>query len=324
MRTLASSFLLATIVAILACGGGDDDGDPTATSTGNVTGTEDPATATATETGNEPGPPASLVVASSELAVGQNRFIFGLFDAENRLVDDAEATLTLYRSADTDPVELGTFDVEFRQIEYPDAEAPPDINGVYAADLEFSEAGTYGVRINVQGQGEAPQGLRVFIQVQEGSSGVQVGDPAPASDNPTAEDVEDLATIDSDEPPNPQFHELSIAQALASGRPTLVSFATPAFCTSRLCGPMIDVLLALYPEYEGEVNFIHVEPFELDSEGQVILDGERFVTSQTFDEWGLSAEPVTFLIGADSIVVYRFESVVTQAELREALDTLLN
>lgn len=294
-----------------ACGGDDDDAE---------TPSEEEPTTEATATSDEP---VALVVASSELIVGSNRFIFGLFDAENTPVDGLDATLTLFSDPQNNPTEIGTFDVEFREIEFPNEDQPPDITGVYASQLEFPSAGVYGAQINVAGQNEVPQGLRVLLQVQAEGTGVQVGDQAPASETPTTDEVENLETIDSDDPPNPQFHELSIADALQSGSPTLVSFATPAFCTSRLCGPMVDVLLTIYPEYEGSVNFIQVEPFELDDQGQVVTENGTFKRGQTFNEWGLTSEPVTFLIDPSGTVVYRFESVVTQDELREAIDALL-
>ena len=314
--TLPKLFLILALplAVLVACGSGDDSDEST----------PEPTTGAATaEASAEQGEPVALVVASSELVVGENRFIFGLFDAENTTVDGAEATLTLFSDPQGSPTEIGTFDVEFREIEFPNPDQPPDITGVYATELDFPTAGVYGAQINVAGQEEVPQGLRVLLDVQAEGSGVQVGDQAPASDTPTTDEVENLERIDSDDPPNPQFHELSIAGALQSGQPTLVAFLTPAFCTSRLCGPMIDVLLSIYPEYEGQVNFIHVEPFELDEEGQVVTDGSAFKPGQTFTEWGLTSEPVTFLIDESGVVIYRFESVVTQDELREALDSLL-
>lgn len=310
LRTLLPA-LLISFALVAACGGDDDDAEPPS---------EEEPTTEATATSDEP---VALVVASSELVVGSNRFIFGLFDAENTPVDGLDATLTLFSDPQNNPTEIGTFDVEFREIEFPNEDQPPDITGVYASQLEFPSAGVYGAQINVAGQNEVPQGLRVLLQVQAEGTGVQVGDQAPASETPTTDEVENLETIDSDDPPNPQFHELSIADALQSGSPTLVSFATPAFCTSRLCGPMVDVLLTIYPEYEGSVNFIQVEPFELDDQGQVVTENGTFKRGQTFNEWGLTSEPVTFLIDPSGTVVYRFESVVTQDELREAIDALL-
>lgn len=310
LRTLLPA-LLISFALVAACGGDDDDAEPPS---------EEEPTTEATATSDEP---VALVVASSELIVGSNRFIFGLFDAENTPVDGLDATLTLFSDPQNNPTEIGTFDVEFREIEFPNEDQPPDITGVYASQLEFPSAGVYGAQINVAGQNEVPQGLRVLLQVQAEGTGVQVGDQAPASETPTTDEVENLETIDSDDPPNPQFHELSIADALQSGSPTLVSFATPAFCTSRLCGPMVDVLLTIYPEYEGSVNFIQVEPFELDDQGQVVTENGTFKRGQTFNEWGLTSEPVTFLIDPSGTVVYRFESVVTQDELREAIDALL-
>jgi hypothetical protein len=221
------------------------------------------------------------------------------------------------------PAELDTVPFEFLELEFPDEDDPPDVNGIYKAQLTFDEAALYGVQVNVEGQDEVPQGLRVLVQVLEEARGIQVGDAAPASDTPTADEVEDLSTIDSDDPPNPEFHDQSIADAVASGRPTVVVFATPAFCTSRLCGPMVDVILSVYPQFSDRVNFVHVEPFVLDAEGQVVTEGDMFVDSPTFAEWQLTTEPITFVIGADGVVAFRFDGITTQAELSSALDAVL-
>lgn len=320
---LVRLFLAALVVTLSAACRGDDDSDESSDSSATTGAEETDTEATGTSSETTIGPPASLVVASSELVVGPNRFIFGLFDAENQLVEGLDTSLTLFADAQGEPREIGTFDAEFLALEFPDEEEPPEIGGVYASSLPFEEAGVYGIEVTVEGQPEAPQGLRVFLDVKAEGSGVQVGETAPASDNPTTDDVDDLATIDSDDPPNPELHELSVAEALASGDPTLVAFVTPAFCSSRLCGPMIDVVLAILPEYEGRVNFIHIEPFALGADGQVIQENGMFVNSETFDEWGLTVEPVTFIIDADGVVAFRLESLTTQDELRAALDSVL-
>jgi hypothetical protein len=312
-------FCALLALALAACGGGDDDDD-----SGDNGDSSPEATSESTGDAGASGEPVSLVVASSELILGPNRFIFGLFDAENQLVNGAEATLTLFADAQENPTEVGTFPVDYLEIEFPDPESPPDIAGVYRSNLEFDSPGVYGAQINVEGLEEVPQGLRVFLQVEEpDQTSVQVGEPAPPSDTPTSDEVDDLAQIDSDEPPNPQLHELSVADAVTSGRPTVVSFATPAFCTSRLCGPMIDVILVVQEEYGDRVNFIQIEPFELDENGEVVSQNGTFVPAETFTEWGLASEPVTFVIDQEGIVAYRFESMTTADELREALDAVL-
>ncbi|MPZ22105.1 MAG: hypothetical protein GEU28_00840 [Dehalococcoidia bacterium] len=312
---------IALLALASACGGGDDD-DAEEADPGQATPAP-PIAAEGTETAGGGGAPVSVVIASSGLITGENRFTFGLLDAENQTVDGLSGSLTLFNDPQGAPEALATYDFQFLPLEFPDPENPPDIGGIYTATVDFPGSGLYGAQITPAGSAEVTQGLRILIEVQEEAAGVQVGDQAPSSDTPTTVTTDNIETIDSDDPPNPQLHELSIAEAVQSGRPTVVSFATPAFCTSRLCGPMVDVILNVHDEYQDRVNFIQVEPFQLGDDGQPVLNNGAFVDGTTFAEWGLVAEPVTFIIGADGVVAYRFESITTQDELRAALDAIL-
>src|SRR2546428_12524886 len=83
-----------------------------------------------------------------------------------------------------------------------------------------------------------------------------VGQAAPISHNPTIKDA-DATTIDSGRPPD-DMHQISIADAIAQHRPTLVVFTSPAFCTSRICGPEVKDVQNLEPAYRP-LSLIHVE-----------------------------------------------------------------
>lgn len=57
------------------------------------------------------------------------------------------------------------------------------------------------------------------------------------SPNKTLYTVERLEELTTDYTPDPDLYQLTIAEALITGRPTVIVFATPAFCTSPTCGP---------------------------------------------------------------------------------------
>ena len=82
---------------------------------------------------------------------------------------------------------------------------------------------------------------------------------APKSKNLTADDVQNIAQIDSSSKPSRDMHTSTIAAAIAAGKPALVLFAVPGFCESRLCGPELEIMRKLYPKYKDKVEFIHVE-----------------------------------------------------------------
>ncbi len=143
------------------------------------------------------------------------------------------------------------------------------------------------------------------------------GQPAPPSHNPTAKDVSDIGTIDSGQPPD-DMHQLSVADAIAQHRPTLVAFATPAFCTSATCGPLIHALQSLEPNYRTRLTFIHIEiwrDFKPDP-------SKRQIRPEVL-EWRLQTDPWVFLIDAKGLIRTRFEGVADADELRAAIDQLL-
>jgi hypothetical protein len=97
------------------------------------------------------------------------------------------------------------------------------------------------------------------VNVLEVSHTPALGAPAPHSHNLIASDLPDLHHIDTSDPPDPRLHQVRIAEAIAQGRPRVIVFATPKFCTSRVCGPVVDVVRLLLPAYGHRVVFTHQE-----------------------------------------------------------------
>ena len=157
------------------------------------------------------------------------------------------------------------------------------------------------------------------FDVLEESASVAMGAPAPLSETLTLDDVEDVAEIDTSNPPIPEMHTLTISEAVTSGRPSVIIFATPAFCLSRICGPTKDVVDDLFEQYKDEVNFVHVEPYELDR----ARSGEGLFPVPATTEWGLTSEPWVFLVDSEGNIAAKFEAVVTLDELNAALEPLL-
>ena len=68
--------------------------------------------------------------------------------------------------------------------------------------------------------------------------------------------------ITTSRPPDLPLLRYSIADSLAAHKPFVVTFATPKFCTSRTCGPVVDVVQAVRRRFERRgVRFIHVEVY---------------------------------------------------------------
>ncbi len=193
-------------------------------------------------------------------------------------------------------------------------------SGVYIANVDFDSPSDWGVEVSGSVDGQSLGPLRPVFQVAEKSLSPSVGDPAPRSVQRVLKDVADITDIDTSDPPNPDMHNMTIAEAVSSGRPTVIVIATPAFCTSQICGPTKETVDELYRKYMGQANFVHVEPYDLakarSGEGLEVLP---FLT----DEWGLRTEPWVFLVDRQGKIAAKFEAVVSYEELEAALQPLL-
>ena len=270
----------------------------------------------------------TAVVANKELVVGENRFIVGLLDQDTEEVIDAEVTFRFFKLDGDQQTLKGETKAKALTVDKSYTHTHDDgtvethgagRTGVYAAHPTFDEAGSWGVEVTatIEGKTFDPVGA-AFTVLQEGKS-VAVGAPAPRSDTLTVDDVADVAEIDTSDPPIPQMHTLSIAEAVTSGRPSVIVFATPAFCLSRVCGPTKEIVDELFQQYKEQVAFVHVEPYDLEK----ARAGEGLFPIPATAEWGLESEPWVFLVDAEGTVAAKFEGVVTMEELKAALDPLL-
>ncbi len=303
--TAVPAFLAALAIITAACsGGGGGEGDSDA-----ITG-------------------VSPVIVSSELAVGENRFMIGLLSSENEEIVGAAVAFRFFKldgdqqelreEARATPITLEktyTHTHEDGTVETHEAGQ----SGVYVAAVRFDEPGQWGVEVTATVADVTYDPSAIGFVVLEESASVALGAPAPRSETLTLDDVEDVAQIDTSNPPIPEMHTLTIAEAVTSGRPSVIIFATPAFCLSRICGPTKDVVDDLFKQYTGDVNFVHVEPYELDK----ARSGEGLFPVPATSEWGLTSEPWVFLVDSQGNIAAKFEAVVTLDELKTALEPLL-
>ena len=270
------------------------------------------------------GPPVSLVVSNSDLAVGENRVSFGLVDRDYMPVrpDTVELRAVYYEpGAPTGEVRHRTA-AEF--LPWP----PEGRRGVFVANVAFDQAGTaIGDTLGIWelhatfAYEEETLTVGAVVSVAADHSAPFIGDAAPLSDTPTVADTDDLRTISSSPEPDPALHQLSIADAVRAGKPAIIGFATPSFCVSATCGPQVSDLSALARQYQGQANFVHVEVYR---DPHLIDPGNparELVPAVA--EWGLVSEPWTFVVGSDGRIAARFEQYVPPIALEAALQAAM-
>lgn len=267
------------------------------------------ACGTSTDT-TGPTPGLQAVIVSSEVLVGRHeRFPVGILD-HNTPVTDAIVKVRIFYLGTEGATQKGEFDAPFKGMGLNGA-------GVYVAAPTFDVAGSWRADVTAL-RPDGSHGVTSLPFTVLASAVVPApGQPAPQTHNQTAADVPDVSYIDSGTPPD-DMHAVSIADAIAQRKPTLVIFASPAFCTSRICGPEVDVVKSLEPDYQGKLTFVHVEVYT-----GFKPDPAKKMLAQPVRDWRLQSEPWVFLIDSKGIIQSRYEGPTARDELQAGIDSLL-
>jgi hypothetical protein len=306
-RPISSVALAAILAALVVACTGQPGGS----------GGPGPSDLPSTASGSSGGRPFTPLLISSENVVGPNRFVFGLLDAAGSkpVSDPLTKVQVAFQDSGSTPTTIQPTTARFIW-------AIPDERGVYAADVSFPSAGDWTAVVNASG-GSIPSGtVAVQFQVKTKGAAIPIGGKAPSTTTPTATTAADIARISSDAAPDPTFYTTSVDEALAQHKPFVLVFATPAFCTSKQCGPTLEGIKAVAKDEPG-MTFINVEPYKMEYTGgrlQPVLDasGQLQVTDTT-RAWGILSEPWTYVVDRDGIVRGSFEMVASADELKAAI-----
>lgn len=313
---------LAVIVFVTtACGGGSGKGTPD--------------TAADSAQGD-----LQAQVASYDLRAGTpQRFLLGLLTGDGRLVGGGELRLEFaYAGTRAGPAQAepgfeskGTYRLVAGQ---PKAQVggvglvtPGGPAGVYGSDdVVFPKAGFWRVTVPVEMDGKDQRPSTTF-EVKDDSTLPYVGDPAPRTENHVLGSTEvppkaiDSRASDDDPVPDPELHSLTVAQAIASGQPTMIVVSTPTYCVSRFCGPITERIQALAGVNQGAMNYIHLEVWK-DFEGKAInkAAAEWIYPTKTED----ATEPWVFVLNGSGTITHRFDNIATDSELESAVNESLS
>jgi len=182
--------------------------------------------------------------------------------------------------------------------------------GLYRGDFQFDRPGTWAVTVYPESGSPLPP---VPFGVLEETFTPNVGEAAIVAPTPTLDDgpLEELTT-DSD--PDPRFYEISLEDALQSGRKTVLVFSTPAYCQTAACGPLLNNTKTLAADH-ADVNFIHVEVYTGLTQPDFAPDPAHLAPALGPDYWNLQSEPWVFVIDEGGTVTARFEGVMDPDEL---------
>ncbi|NUT55451.1 MAG: hypothetical protein HOQ03_05655 [Thermoleophilia bacterium] len=256
-----------------------------------------------------PGEDVAVVPGSADFGPGDVRFAFLVIDGQGRVVTRPTAKIWLAKGLKEKPFAETTAKSEAIGVGKAEPGEPTD---VFVAHLPLEQAGSYWLLAEPVG-GRKIQAVGTVV-VKEKTAAPGVGAKAIASNTPTLANAT-LDELTTSKVPDRELYRESVAQALQAKEPFVLTFATPKYCTSRTCGPVVDVVSAVRKRHEADgIRFIHVEIYE---DNDPTKGENRWVK-----EWKLPSEPWVFLVGADGTIKARFEGTVSVDELDAAVAKL--
>jgi hypothetical protein len=310
----------ATVAGLLAaCTKGSDSVPPTP-STGVASG---PPGSLGSIAANLNLQPISAVAPTAPVNTGQQLFTYAMIDANGQ--DIADASVQLYAARSANERALGPFDGQWHAFDgYGDTgdQGPKSAlyHGVYVSTFELPAPGTWilmptALVGEVQVGGTTPLPVtRQKVVAAIGSKAIPVRSPVA-----TPSKIDEICTR---QPPCP-LHTISIADALRSGKPTVVNFGTPLLCQVQLCGPVLDETIVASKRFGDRANFIHIEEFLPGKDLQpppATLEN----LSPAFKAWGFQDEPWVIVIDAHGVIRGRLGPGGTvAAEIEQVLGPLL-
>jgi hypothetical protein len=293
----ALACLIAILALPAGCGGGDSTSSSTSSGSGEAESRPAPPKSEFPSVKGKtledvingaPDGPSELVVSPAALVFykGENRFPFGVFDRGRAPISDAEVALYFSRvpkkvgaqsksgnkgavaKAQAEALEqpaVGPFPASVETLETQPAfralttsDDPDAATVVYSTQVDFPSDGEWRIAAVVKYDGKTTGTLLTSAVVGEFDEIPRPGDRAPLIHTPTAEDAGgDLSKITTRVPPDTQ-NRVDYADAYGK-EPIVLLFATPQFCESRVCGPVVDVAEQVKEQFGDEAAFIHME-----------------------------------------------------------------
>jgi thiol-disulfide isomerase/thioredoxin len=144
-------------------------------------------------------------------------------------------------------------------------------------------------------------------QSHNSSLTLKLGEVAPRVHTKTLADVDgDISRITTYRQPDERMYQYSVDQALASGKPILLEFATPAHCTP--CDRQLQMIKSLLEKYQAQMIFIHLDQYD---------------NPEAYKEYGVPGDPWTFVIDGRGVVRFQQAGSMLYNEIESAIQSSL-
>ena len=144
-------------------------------------------------------------------------------------------------------------------------------------------------------------------QSHNSSLTLKLGEVAPRVHTKTLADVDgDISRITTYRQPDERMYQYSVDEALASGKPVLLEFATPAHCTP--CDRQLQMIKSLLQKYQGKMIFIHMDQYD---------------SPEAYKAYHVPGDPWTFVIDRRGVVRFQQAGSMLYNELENAIQSAL-
>ena len=349
--TSAAACLLAASILATGCGGDSDSTSSSSTSAAGRPAPPKSAFPTADgrslgEIVKAADGHAELVVSPAALVFhrGVNRYPFGVFEPDRSQVDEAEVALYIAkvpavggagdgaakdgkqskgavaraRKEALEQPATGPYPAAIESLVTKPAfraqtttSDPDAASVVYTTELDFSSDGEWQIAALIKQGDETVGALLPSAAVGEFDGVPRTGQKAPRIHTPTLDDVAgDPEKVTTRIPPDTQ-NSVDYADALGK-EPIILLFATPQFCQSRVCGPVVDVAEQVKEERGDDAAFIHMEIFNDNDPGKGVRPQVR--------AFSLPSEPWLFAIDRQGVIQAEIEGAFGAERLTRAVE----
>jgi hypothetical protein len=306
MRRPAAALLALGCLLLAGCGGGGKSGAPSTTS---ATSSAAPPAGSLEALWRSTKQNVAVVEGSSDYEPGENRVSFLVVDAQSRVITTQTARIWVATGLQARPYQETTARSE--PIGVPGGSSA-GIGSIFVTHVRLPRPGKYWFLAIPSGGSTSISALGNLV-VGKTSDAPGVGSRAVSSNTPTLASTHGkLAGLSTATHPDPRLYRISVAQALARHVPFVLTFATPKFCQSRTCGPVVDVVDAVAKKFSSTpVRFIHVEIYK---DNDPAKGFNRWVK-----QWNLPNEPFTFVVDRSGIVRAKLSGAFSVGELEATI-----
>lgn len=307
MAQTRRDFLLAagSVVLLAACGNDDQGTGSQDTSGGGATSGSTGGTGTGSTTGGGGTAPAGFAVVqrfpnSPLFTPGEARLPISLSDGQNLSTTGPDTIKGQILAEDGTVVTDVVATLRNADIVVP----------YWEVRANLATAGTYVLRL------EGDDGFGATFQVFEPAqvSSPLTGAPLPPFDTPTVDDHRGVEPYCSLTPEPCPLHDVTLTDALKSGKPVAYMIGTPAHCQTGTCAPGLEFLVAEHERVGDAVVMVHAD---------VYADDAATTVAPAVEALKVDYEPIIYFVDATGVIVDRLDGVWDSGELRERMDLFL-